>query len=222
MSKIGNDWDEILENEFQKEYFKKIKSFLIQEYENKRIFPPKREILSAFQLTPLKDIKVVILGQDPYHEVGQAHGLAFSVKKGIKIPPSLRNIYKEIYLEGEGKVFNHGFLESWARQGVFLLNSSLTVREGSANSHSRIGWETFTDEIIKIINERREGVIFLLWGNNARSKKKYIDERKNIILETVHPSPLSANRGFLGCGHFKKVNDILKSKGKEKIDWNII
>lgn len=221
MSKIGNEWDEVLKDEFQKEYFKKIKAFLVEEYKNGKVFPPKKEILSAFQLTPLNEVKVVILGQDPYHGEGQAHGLAFSVKKGVKIPPSLRNMYKEIYDEGEGTTFNHGFLESWAKQGVFLLNASLTVREGEANSHSKIGWETFTDEVIKIINEKREGVIFLLWGNNARSKKKYIDEKKHIVLETVHPSPLSANRGFLGCGHFKKVNDILKSKGEKCIDWNI-
>lgn len=221
MSKIGNEWDEVLKDEFQKEYFKKIKAFLVEEYKNRKVFPPKKEILSAFQLTPLNEVKVVILGQDPYHGEGQAHGLAFSVKKGVKVPPSLRNMYKEIYDEGEGTTFNHGFLESWAKQGVFLLNASLTVREGEANSHSKIGWETFTDEVIKIINEKREGVIFLLWGNNARSKKKYIDEKKHIVLETVHPSPLSANRGFLGCGHFKKVNDILKSKGEKCIDWNI-
>lgn len=221
MSKIGNEWDEVLKDEFQKEYFKKIKAFLVEEYKNGKVFPPKKEILSAFQLTPLNEVKVVILGQDPYHGEGQAHGLAFSVKKGVKVPPSLRNMYKEIYDEGEGTTFNHGFLESWAKQGVFLLNASLTVREGEANSHSKIGWETFTDEVIKIINEKREGVIFLLWGNNARSKKKYIDEKKHIVLETVHPSPLSANRGFLGCGHFKKVNDILKSKGEKCIDWNI-
>lgn len=221
MSKIGNEWDEVLKDEFQKEYFKKIKAFLVEEYKNGKVFPPKKEILSAFQLTPLNEVKVVILGQDPYHGEGQAHGLAFSVKKGVKVPPSLRNMYKEIYDEGEGTTFNHGFLESWAKQGVFLLNASLTVREGEANSHSKIGWETFTDEVIKIINEKKEGVIFLLWGNNARSKKKYIDEKKHIVLETVHPSPLSANRGFLGCGHFKKVNDILKSKGEKCIDWNI-
>lgn len=222
MSKIGNEWDEILASEFKKEYFKKIKDFLVKEYKEKKIFPLKKEILSAFELTPLKDIKVVILGQDPYHGEGQAHGLAFSVKKGVKIPPSLRNIYKEIYDEGEGEIFNHGCLESWAKQGVFLLNASLTVKEGEANSHSKIGWEIFTDEVIKIINEKKEGVIFLLWGNNARSKKKYIDLKKHIVLETVHPSPLSANRGFLGCGHFKKVNEILKSKNEKIIDWNII
>lgn len=222
MLKIGNDWDEILKSEVEKEYFLKMKEFLKNEYLEKVVYPPNKEIFTAFQLTPYKDIKVVILGQDPYHGQGQAHGLAFSVKKGIPLPPSLRNIYKELVNEGEGDIFNHGCLEAWAKQGIFLLNATLTVREGEANSHSKIGWTTFTDEVIKKINEKNEQVIFVLWGNNAKDKKKYITNPNHIVLEGVHPSPLSASRGFFGCNHFRKINDILKEKGHKVIEWNII
>ncbi|WP_448820710.1 uracil-DNA glycosylase [Cetobacterium sp.] len=222
MLKIGNDWDEILKDEIKKDYFLKMKEFLKQEYLERVIYPPNREIFTAFQLTPYKDIKIVILGQDPYHGAGQAHGLAFSVKKGVPLPPSLRNIYKEIYAEKEGKIFNNGCLEEWAKQGVFLLNASLTVREGEANSHSKIGWTTFTDEVIKKINEKKEQVIFVLWGNNARDKKKYITNPNHIILEGVHPSPLSASRGFFGCNHFKTINRILREKDNKTIVWDII
>lgn len=221
MAQIENDWKEILEEEFEKEYFKKLKEILVLEYSKGRVFPNKKDILQAFQLTAYKDIKVVILGQDPYHGYGQAHGLAFSVQKGVRIPPSLQNMYKEIRMEKEGEVFNHGCLIDWAKQGIFMLNASLTVREGEANSHSKIGWEIFTDNIIKKINEKENEVIFVLWGNNARSKKKYIDSQKHIILEGVHPSPLSANRGFFGCNHFRKINEILEKRGEKKIDWNI-
>lgn len=222
MLKIGNDWDDILKNEFEKEYFLKMKDFLKQEYSEKIVYPPNKEIFTAFNLTPYKDIKVVILGQDPYHGPGQAHGLAFSVKKGIPLPPSLRNIYKEIKNENEGDIFNHGCLETWAEQGIFLLNATLTVREGEANSHSKIGWTTFTDEVIKKINKKEEQVIFVLWGNNAKEKKKYITNTNHIVLEGVHPSPLSASRGFFGCNHFKIINEILKEKGHKVIEWNII
>ncbi|MGL5520978.1 MAG: uracil-DNA glycosylase [Cetobacterium sp.] len=222
MLKIGNDWDEILKEEVEKEYFVKMKDFLKHEYSEKTVYPPNKEIFTAFQLTPYKDVKIVILGQDPYHGAGQAHGLAFSVKKGISLPPSLRNIYKEIVNEGEGETFNSGCLESWAKQGIFLLNASLTVREGEANSHSKIGWTTFTDEVIKKINEKKEQVIFVLWGNNAKDKKKYITNPNHIILEGVHPSPLSASRGFFGCDHFKTINSILKEKGHKTITWDII
>lgn len=222
MLKIGNDWDEILKDEVEKDYFLKMKDFLKQEYLEKTVYPPKKEIFAAFQLTPYKDIKIVILGQDPYHGAGQAHGLAFSVKKGVPLPPSLRNIYKEIVSEGEGEIFNNGCLEDWAKQGIFLLNASLTVREGEANSHSKIGWTTFTDEVIKKVNEKKEQVIFVLWGNNAKDKKKYITNPNHIILEGVHPSPLSASRGFFGCDHFKTINSILKEKGHKAITWDII
>lgn len=221
MAQIENDWKEILEEEFEKEYFKKLKEILVLEYSKGRVFPNKKDILQAFQLTAYKDIKVVILGQDPYHGYGQAHGLAFSVQKGVRIPPSLQNMYKEIRMEKEGEIFNHGCLIDWAKQGIFMLNASLTVREGEANSHSKIGWEIFTDNIIKKINEKENEVIFVLWGNNARSKKKYIDSQKHVILEGVHPSPLSANRGFFGCNHFRKINEILEKRGEKKIDWNI-
>ncbi|MGL5278998.1 MAG: uracil-DNA glycosylase [Cetobacterium sp.] len=222
MLKIGNDWDEILKDEVKKEYFVKMKEFLKHEYSEKIVYPAKKEIFTAFQLTPYKNIKIVILGQDPYHGPGQAHGLAFSVKRGVSLPPSLRNIYKEIISEEEGEIFNSGCLEDWAKQGIFLLNASLTVREGEANSHSKIGWATFTDEVIRKINEKKEQVIFVLWGNNAKDKKKYITNPNHIILEGVHPSPLSASRGFFGCGHFKTINSILKEKGNKAITWDII
>lgn len=221
MKKIGNDWDDILENEFQKDYFLEMKEYLKKEYSEKVIYPINTEIFTAFKLTSFKDIKVVILGQDPYHGPGQAHGLAFSVKEGIKIPPSLRNMYKEISLEKEGDTFNSGCLEEWAKQGVFLLNSTLTVRAGEANSHSKIGWTQFTDNVIKLINEKSEPVVFILWGNNAKAKKKYITNNKHLILEGVHPSPLSANRGFFGCNHFKLTNEFIKKIWGQKIDWNI-
>ncbi len=219
--KIGNTWDGILKNELSKEYFLNMQSFLEREYEENIVYPIKEEIYTAFKLTAYEDVKVVILGQDPYHGEGQAHGLAFSVKKGVKIPPSLRNIYKEILTEEEGNVFNHGCLTSWAEQGVFLLNTALTVRESQANSHSKIGWSIFTDAVIKKLNERSEPIIFILWGNNAKGKKKLIDLDKHYVLEGVHPSPLSANRGFFGCGHFRKTNEILEKLGKKRIDWNI-
>ena len=221
MMKIGNDWDEVLKSESEKDYFLEIKTYLKKEYSEKVVYPPKEETFTAFKLTEYKDVKVVILGQDPYHGFGQAHGLAFSVKKDIKIPPSLRNMYKEILAEEEGNTFNHGCLESWAKQGIFLLNATLTVREGEANSHSKIGWTKFTDEVIKKINEKDNPVIFVLWGNNAKAKRKYITNEKHIVLEGVHPSPLSANRGFFGCNHFKDINKILEKLYGKKIDWNI-
>lgn len=221
MLKIGNDWDKLLKDESEKEYFKKLREHLKNEYQNYTIFPHNSEIFTAFKLTPYSSVKVVILGQDPYHGKGQAHGLAFSVKKGVDIPPSLKNIYKEIISEGEGTRFEHGCLESWAKQGVFLLNATLTVREGEANSHKDIGWHIFTDEVIKKINEKDEPVIFLLWGNNARDKKKYITNPIHKVFESVHPSPLSVNRGFWGCNHFKLVNEELRKRGEKIIDWGV-
>ncbi|WP_432204860.1 uracil-DNA glycosylase [Cetobacterium somerae] len=222
MLRIGNDWDKILKEEFEKDYFLNMKEFLKKEYLERTIYPPNNEIFTAFRLTSYKDIKIVILGQDPYHGPGQAHGLAFSVKKGIALPPSLRNIYKEIINEEEGKVFNHGCLESWSEQGIFLLNATLTVRAGEPNSHSKIGWSTFTDEVIKKINEKKEQVIFVLWGNNAKAKKKFITNPNHIVIEGVHPSPLSASRGFFGCNHFKMINEILMKKNEEPIHWDIV
>ncbi|MBQ3438099.1 MAG: uracil-DNA glycosylase [Fusobacterium sp.] len=221
MSKINNDWKEILEKEFEKEYFKSIKSFLEKEYKTHKVYPPKKDILNAFMWTSYSQTKVVILGQDPYHQYGQAHGLAFSVNYGIKIPPSLLNMYKELKDDLNLYVPNHGYLEKWARQGVLLLNTSLTVRDSEANSHSKIGWQTFTDNVIKYLNERESPIIFILWGNNAKSKEQFINTEKHYVLKGVHPSPLSANRGFFGCKHFSRVNEILKELGKTEIDWQI-
>ena len=221
MSKINNDWKEILEEEFKKEYFLKLKEILEEEYKNYTVYPPKKDILNAFLLTPYSEVKVVLLGQDPYHQKGQAHGLAFSVNYGIKTPPSLVNMYKELQDDLGLYIPNNGFLEKWAKQGVLLLNTTLTVRDSEANSHSKIGWQTFTDNIIKKLNEREKPVIFILWGNNAKSKEKFIDTNKHYILKGVHPSPLSANKGFFGCKHFSEANRILKELNEKEIDWQI-
>ena len=221
MVNIGNDWDDVLKDEFEKDYYKKLREFLKEEYSTKEIFPDMYEIFNALKYTSYKDTKVIILGQDPYHNNGQAHGLAFSVKKGIKTPPSLLNIYKELNDEMGLYIPNNGYLVKWARQGVLLLNTALTVRAHQANSHKGMGWEIFTDNIIKKLSDREEAVIFVLWGANARSKKKLIDRSRHYILEAPHPSPLSAYRGFFDCGHFLKINEILESIGKEKIDWQI-
>lgn len=221
MVNLDNDWDEILKDEFKKEYYLKLREFLKAEYRSREIFPNMYDIFNALKLTSYKDTKVLILGQDPYHDIGQAHGLAFSVKPGIKTPPSLLNIYKEIKDEYGYDIPSSGYLESWSKQGVLLLNTVLTVRAHQANSHKNMGWEIFTDEIIKILNRREEPVIFVLWGANARSKKQFIDTKKHFVLEAPHPSPLSAHRGFFGCNHFKKINDILGSLGKDAIDWRV-
>ncbi|SFE48296.1 uracil-DNA glycosylase [Peptostreptococcus sp. D1] len=221
MVNLNNDWDEILKDEFKKEYYLKLREFLKVEYRSREIFPNMYDIFNALKLTSYKDTKVLILGQDPYHDIGQAHGLAFSVKPGIKIPPSLLNIYKEIKDEYGYDMPSSGYLEAWSKQGVLLLNTVLTVRAHQANSHKNMGWEIFTDEIIKILNRREDPIIFVLWGANARSKKQFIDTRKHFVLEAPHPSPLSAHRGFFGCNHFKKINDILSSLGKDAIDWRI-
>lgn len=221
MVHLDNDWDEILKDEFKKEYYLKLREFLKVEYRSREIFPNMYDIFNALKLTSYKDTKVLILGQDPYHDIGQAHGLAFSVKPGIKIPPSLLNIYKEIKDEYGYDMPSSGYLESWSKQGVLLLNTVLTVRAHQANSHKNMGWEIFTDEIIKILNRREDPIIFVFWGANARSKKQFIDTRRHFVLEAPHPSPLSAHRGFFGCNHFKKINDILGSLGKDAIDWRV-
>ena len=221
MVNIGNDWDEVFKGEFEKEYYQNLRKFLINEYRTKRIYPKADEIFTAFKLTGYKNCKIVLLGQDPYHGVNQAHGLAFSVKEGIKLPPSLQNMYKEISEEYGYEMSKNGYLVPWAKQGVLLLNTALTVIADNANSHSKIGWEIFTDNVIEYLNEREEPLIFILWGNNARSKKRLINTGKHYILEAAHPSPLSASRGFFGCGHFKKANEILKELGKEEIDWRM-
>ena len=221
MVNLGNDWDEVLKNEFSSEYYKKMREILKHEYTTQIIYPKMENIFSALKLTSYKDTKVLILGQDPYHGPGQAHGLAFSVNPGIKTPPSLLNMYKEIRDEYGYDIPNNGYLIPWAKQGVLLLNATLTVREGQPNSHSKIGWETFTDNIIKKLNDREDPVIFVLWGNNARKKKAFITNKRHFVLEATHPSPLSANRGFFGCMHFKKINEILSKLGKTEINWQI-
>ncbi len=221
MVHIGNDWDQVLEGEFQKEYYLMLRSFLKTEYKNYLIHPDMNDIFNAMKLTSYQGTKAVILGQDPYHGENQAHGLAFSVQKGVDIPPSLLNMYKELKAELGCFIPNNGFLEKWARQGVLLLNASLTVRDGLANSHRNKGWEIFTDTVIQKLNERQDPIIFLLWGNNAKEKERLITNPNHHILKTVHPSPLSASRGFFGCGHFIKTNEILKSMGKAPIDWQI-
>ncbi|MCU9813995.1 uracil-DNA glycosylase [Paraclostridium sp. AKS73] len=221
MVNIGNDWDEILKGEFEKPYYLKLREFLKEEYKNNIIYPDMHDIFNALKYTSYKDTKVLILGQDPYHGENQAHGLAFSVKPGVKTPPSLLNMYKELNSEFECFIPNNGFLVPWTKQGVLLLNTALTVRAHEANSHKGKGWETFTDHIIETLNLREDPVIFVLWGNNARSKKKLIDTNKHYIIESAHPSPLSASRGFFGSKPFSKVNDILIKLGKEPIDWQI-
>ena len=221
MVNIGNDWDEILKDEFSKEYYLKLRAFLKSEYKSHCIHPDMYDIFNALKWTSYANTKIVILGQDPYHEVGQAHGLAFSVQKGVKIPPSLLNIYKELNQDLGCYIPNNGYLIPWADQGVLLLNTALTVRAHEANSHQNIGWEIFTDNIIKLLNTREDPVIFVLWGGNARRKKSLIDTSRHYVLESAHPSPLSAYRGFFGCKHFSKINEILESLGKEPIDWQI-
>ncbi len=218
---IENEWLHYLKPEFSKPYYRDLYNFIKDEYAKETIYPPSDEIFSALEHTSIKDVKVVLLGQDPYHEEGQAHGMSFSVKPGVKTPPSLQNMYKELRDELGCYIPNNGFLQKWADQGVLLLNTSLTVRAGKANSHSGKGWEQFTDAIIKTVNEIDRPVVYFLWGSNARSKKKYITNPKHLVLEAVHPSPLSAYNGFFGCGHFKRANEFLEANGLTKIDWQI-
>lgn len=221
MVHIGNDWDELLKEEFSKEYYLNLRKFLANEYKTHTVYPDMYDIFNAFKLTSYVDTKVVIFGQDPYHEPDQAHGLAFSVKKGVKIPPSLLNMYKELNHELGCYIPNNGYLEKWARQGVMLLNNSLTVRQSSANSHRNIGWEEFTNAVARLYNERKKPIIFMLWGNNAKEKMKIITNPHHIIMTAAHPSPLSASRGFFGCEHFKTANKILERNGDMPIDWQI-
>ena len=221
MKIIGNDWDDVLGEEFDKEYYQQLRRFLDAEYKSKTIYPLPQFIYTALKLTPYKDTKVVILGQDPYHEPNQAHGLAFSVNKGVMVPPSLQNIYKELHDDLGCSIPNHGFLISWAKQGVLLLNTVLTVQAHRANSHRGQGWEELTDTIIRKINAKDEPVVFILWGSNARSKKAFITNKKHLILESVHPSPLSAYNGFFGSRPFSKTNNFLIENGEDPIDWQI-
>lgn len=221
MVNLGNDWDEILKDEFQKDYYRRLHNFLKYEYTHYTIHPDMYDIFNALKYTSFKDTKVVILGQDPYHGTGQAHGLCFSVKKGIEPPPSLKNIYKELISDVGITMPTHGELTKWAKQGVLMLNTVLTVRDGAANSHKGMGWEIFTDRVISELNKKETPVVFLLWGRNAREKAKIINNPLHVKLETVHPSPLSAYGGFFGCRHFSKTNQILLSSGQKIIDWQI-
>ena len=221
MKFFNNGWDEVLADEFEKDYFKELLVKVDEEYSKHKVFPPRNKIFAALTACDIKDVKVVILGQDPYHEEGQAHGMCFSVLPGVEIPPSLKNIYKEIQNELGIEPPNHGCLMGWAKQGVLLLNTTLTVREHQANSHAGYGWQRFTDRIIQEVNKQDKPVVFLLWGRNAMEKEKLIDQSKHLVLTSAHPSPLSAYNGFFGNGHFKKTNDFLKMMGREQIDWRI-
>lgn len=221
MQILKNDWQDLLEEEFNKEYYLKLRSFLANEYKTRTVYPGMYDIFNALHYTQYKDAKIVILGQDPYHGPNQAHGLSFSVKPGVPAPPSLMNIYKELQTDLGCYIPNNGYLKKWAEQGVMLLNTVLTVRAGEANSHKGIGWEHFTDKIISLLNERAEPIIFILWGSNAQSKLKIINNPKHYIIKSVHPSPLSAYGGFFGSKPFSKANGFLASIDKEPIDWQI-
>lgn len=221
MSALKNDWEKALSKEFKKPYYLKLYNTVRSEYSKTTVYPPSEEILTAFNLTDINDVKVLILGQDPYHEPGQAHGLSFSVKPGVAIPPSLLNIYKELEDELSLYIPNNGYLEKWAKQGVLMLNTVLTVRAHNANSHKGIGWEEFTDAAIMALNELDKPIVYMLWGSNARSKAKMLNNKKQLVLEAPHPSPLSSYRGFFGCNHFIKCNEFLKANGLSEIDWQI-
>ena len=221
MKIIGNKWDEVLEDEFNKPYFLETLNKVNAEYNKYKVYPPQHCVFNAFSYTDFSDVKVVILGQDPYHQPGQAHGLCFSVMPGVTPPPSLKNIFAEIENDLGIKPANNGCLVSWARQGVLLLNTVLTVRESQPQSHKNIGWITFTDAVIKKLSDEKKGLVFLLWGRNAIDKRSLIDEKKHYILTAPHPSPLSAYAGFFGCKHFSKCNEILTKNGQKPIDWSI-
>ena len=221
MTKIKNKWLDHIGEEFNKDYYKTLRQFLIEEYNNELIFPRAEDIFNAFHYTDYDDVKVVILGQDPYHNFKQAHGMAFSVLPGTKTPPSLENIFKELHDDLGLKIPNNGNLTKWARQGVLLLNTVLTVRAHQANSHRGRGWEIFTDRVIESLNDKKDPVVFLLWGRPAQEKRKLITNKNHLILTAPHPSPLSAYRGFFGCKHFSKTNEFLKAHGLEEIDWQI-
>ena len=221
MVKLGNDWDEILKDEFEKPYYKELRQFLKKEYSSGTVYPDMHDIFNALKASSFKDTKVVILGQDPYHEPNQAHGLCFSVLKGVPAPPSLQNIYKELADDIGFKIPSHGQLTKWAEQGVLMLNTVLTVRRGQANSHKGMGWEQFTDRVISELNKKDTPVIFFLWGSPAKTKAQIINNPLHIKLTCVHPSPLSAYRGFFGCKHFSKTNELLIKNGLTPIDWQI-
>ena len=221
MPPITNDWQQPLEVEFKKPYYKDLYKKVLEEYRSRQIFPNPDDIFNAFHLTPLKDVKVVILGQDPYHNDGQAHGLCFSVKPDVEVPPSLVNIYKELQDDLGCRIPNNGYLVKWAKQGVLMLNTVLTVRAHQANSHRGIGWEQFTDAVIRAVDAQDRPIVFLLWGRPAQMKKSMLHYPKHLILEAPHPSPLSAYRGFFGCKHFSQTNAFLEKNGLAPIDWQI-
>ena len=222
MVNIGNDWDALLADEFKKDYYIALREFLKTEYYSRKIYPPMNDIFNALRYTSYENTRVVILGQDPYHGVGQAHGLCFSVKRGVMNPPSLQNIFKELYAELGIPAPECGELTGWAKEGVLLLNTTLTVREATPQSHKGKGWEILTDKIISLINEKDSPVVFMLWGGNARAKKPLITNKNHLILECAHPSPLSAYNGFFGCGHFKSANEFLIKNDLKEIDWSHI
>lgn len=220
--RIEASWKELLKEEFGKEYFKRIPEHLrVEKAQGKKIFPPGSLIFHAFNCTPFDKVKIVILGQDPYHGPGQAHGLCFSVRRGVPPPPSLLNIFKELSEDVGMPLPGHGDLEHWARQGVFLLNASLTVRAGEPMSHAQIGWATFTDSVIRLISEKKDHLVFMLWGKFAQEKRKLVDESKHLVLRAPHPSPLSAHNGFFGCRHFSQANEFLMRQGMDPIDWKL-
>lgn len=221
MKVLSNDWQDLLDEEFDKAYYRELRGFLIEEYKSKAIYPEMKDIFNSLHYTPYKDVKVVILGQDPYHGPGQAHGLSFSVKPEIAPPPSLMNIYKELQSDLNCYIPNNGYLKKWSEQGVLLLNTALTVVAHEANSHRNKGWETFTDKVITVLNTREAPIVFILWGSNAISKLKLITNQKHYIIKSPHPSPLSAFRGFFGSKPFSTTNNFLLSIGKTEIDWQI-
>lgn len=219
---LQNDWENVLSSEFHKDYFRELCTFLHQEFEHEMIYPKYEDIFASLNLTPFDKTKVVILGQDPYHGSGQAHGLSFSVQKGVKLPPSLKNIFTELHSDIGCDLPTHGELTSWANQGVLLLNTTLTVREGKPASHCKKGWETFTDEIIRSLNSKDIPVVYILWGAHAQTKKKLIDTDKHFMIESVHPSPLSSYRGFFGSKPFSRCNELLEATNQQSIDWQIL
>lgn len=221
MGAIQNDWLEAVGGEFHKPYYKELYEFVKEEYSTKTVYPPADDIFNALHLTPLKDVKVLVLGQDPYHNVNQAHGLSFSVRPGQKVPPSLQNIYQELHDDLGCYIPNNGYLEKWAKQGVLMLNTVLTVQAHKPNSHQGKGWEKFTDAIIEAVNEQDRPIVYLLWGRPAQKKVPMLNNPKHLILTAPHPSPYSADRGFFGCRHFSQANEFLKANGAEPIDWQI-
>jgi len=221
MAILKNDWAPLLEKEFEKPYYQHLRTILRNEYQTKIIYPDQNDIYNALHMTSFNETKVVIIGQDPYHGPGQAHGLSFSVKPDVAIPPSLRNIYKELQSDLGCSIPNHGYLVKWAKQGVLLLNAVLTVRAGEPNSHKALGWEMFTDRVIETLNAREKPVVFILWGRFAQEKQRLISSTRHLIIKSPHPSPLSANKGFFGSKPFSKTNEFLREMGSEEIDWQI-